>query len=45
MDEHHIEHPTHGILQMQDFLFNGKQIRANYKCIQRLLRLMGMMAI
>ncbi len=45
MDEHHIEHPTHGILQMQDFLFNEKQISANYKRIQRLLQLMGIMAI
>ncbi|MCP4141557.1 MAG: hypothetical protein GY755_14955, partial [Chloroflexi bacterium] len=25
MDELHIEHPTHEILQMQDFLFNEKQ--------------------
>ena len=21
MDEHHLEHPTHGVLQMQDYLF------------------------
>ncbi len=45
MYEHHIEHPTHGILQIQDFLFNEKQISANYKRVQRLLRLMGIMAI
>ncbi len=45
MDEHHIEHPTHGILQIQDFLFNEKQISADYKQVQRLLRLMGIMAI
>ncbi len=45
MDEHHIEHPTHGILQMQDFLFTEKQISRNYKRVQGLLRLMGIMAI
>ncbi len=44
-DEHHIEHPTHGILQMQDFLFNEKKISANYKRVHRLLRLMGIIAI
>lgn len=45
MDEHHLKHPTHGILQMQDFLQNEHQIRVNYKRVQRLLRLMGIMAI
>ena len=45
MDEHHMKHPTHGILQMQDFLYHEKQIIANYKRVQRLLRLMGIMAI
>ncbi len=45
MDEHHIEHSTHGILQIQEFLFNEKQISANYKRIQRLLHLMGISII
>jgi putative transposase len=45
MDEHNIQHPTHGILQMQDFLQNEHQITANYKRVQRLLRLMGIMAV
>jgi putative transposase len=45
MDEHHLQHPTHGILQMQDFLQNEHQITANYKRVQRLLRLMGIMAV
>ncbi len=39
------EHPTHGILQIQDFLFNEKQMNAKYKRVQRLLRLMGIMDI
>ncbi len=45
MDEHYLKHPTYGILQMQDFLFNEHQITANYKRVQRLLRLMGVMDI
>ncbi len=45
MDEHYLKHPTHGILQMQDFLYHEHQITANYKRVQRLLRLMGIMAI
>jgi len=45
MDEHHMKHPTHGILQMQDHLYHEHQITANYKRVQRLLRLMGIMAI
>ncbi len=45
MDEYHIKRPTHGILQMQDFLFKEKQISTNYKRVQKLLRLMGIMAI
>jgi putative transposase len=45
MDEHHMEHPTHGILQMQDHLFHEHCITANYKRVQRLLRLMGICAI
>lgn len=45
MDEHYLKHPTYGILQMQDFLLNDHQITVNYKRVQRLLRLMGIMAI
>ena len=40
MDKHHIEHPTCGVLGMQDMLrLNGFQI--NHKRIRRLMRLMG----
>ena len=45
MDEHYLKHPTYGILQMQDFLLNDHQITANHKRVQRLLRLMGVIAI
>jgi putative transposase len=44
MDEHFLNHPTHGVLQMQDFLFLSGYV-ANHKRIRRLLRLMGIMAI
>jgi putative transposase len=44
MDERHLDHPTHGVLQMQDFLF-ALGLVANVKRIRRLLRLMGIMAI
>ena len=44
MDEHHLLHPTYGVLQMQDFLFT-KDHTANHKRVRRLLRLMGVMAI
>lgn len=44
MDEHFLDHPTHGVLQMQDFLFT-LGIIANHKRVRRLLRLMGIMAI
>lgn len=44
MDEHFLDHPTHGVLQMQDFLF-ALGIIANHKRVRRLLRLMGIMAI
>jgi putative transposase len=43
MDERHLKHPTHGVLQMQDFLF-GMGLVVNIKRIRRLLRLMGIMA-
>jgi len=44
MDQEHLDHPTHGVLQMQDFLL-GQSLNANQKRIRRLLRLMGIMAI
>lgn len=40
MDKHHIEHPTCGVLGMQDMLrLNGFQI--NHKRIRRLMRMMN----
>ena len=44
MDEEFLEHPTHGVLQMQDFLFICGFV-VNHKRVRRLLRLMGIMAI
>ena len=44
MDEHYLEHPTHGVLQMQDYLFLCSFI-VNTKRVRRLLRLMGIMAL
>ncbi len=44
MDEHYLDHPTHGVLQMQDFLFLCG-FMVNHKRVRRLLRNMGMMAI
>lgn len=44
MDEEFLEYPTHGVLQMQDFLF-ALGIIANTKRVRRLLRKMGIMAI
>jgi putative transposase len=44
MDEHYLDHPTHGVLQMQDFLFLSGFV-ANHKRVRRLLRKMGVMAI
>ena len=44
MDEHYLDHPTYGVLQMQDFLFS-KGHRVNHKRVRRLLRKMGLMAI
>lgn len=44
MDEEFIDHPTHGVLQMQDFLLT-LSILANTKRIRRLLRKMGIMAL
>ena len=44
MDEHYLNHPTHGVLQMQDFLFS-LDFLVNHKRVRRLLRKMGLMAI
>jgi putative transposase len=44
MDEHFLDHPTEGVLQMQDFLFLCGFL-VNPKRVRRLLRLMGVMAI
>jgi len=44
MDEHYLDHPTHGVLQMQDFLLLIG-LFVNHKRVRRLLRLMGLMAI
>ena len=44
MDAHFLEHPTEGVISMQDMLFALGFI-VNPKRIRRLLRLMGIMAI
>ena len=44
IDEHHLKHPTEGVLQMQDFLFLLGFL-VNHKRVRRLLRKMGIMAI
>jgi putative transposase len=44
MDEHYLDHPTEGVLQMQDFLFLCGFL-VNHKRVRRLLRKMGVMAI
>lgn len=43
LDKRHLAHPTHGVLQMQDFLFTLGVV-VNEKRVRRLLRLMGIMA-
>lgn len=44
MDENNLNHPTAGVLRMQDFLF-GLGFLVNHKRVRRLLRKMGIMAI
>ena len=44
MDERQLDYPTHGILQMQDYL-RDEGYAVNYKRVRRLLRLMGLRAI
>jgi putative transposase len=44
MDEHYLEHPSEGVIRMQDMLF-ALGFLVNHKRVRRLLRLMGLMAI
>lgn len=44
LDERNLYHPTHGVFQMQDFLFSNGFI-VNHKRVRRLLRKMGIMAM
>ena len=44
LDERYLDRPTHGVLQMQDYL-RDKGYRVNHKRVRRLLRLMGLQAI
>lgn len=44
MDEHYLDHPTEGVIRMQDFLL-ALGFVVNHKRVRRLLRLMGLMAI
>lgn len=44
MDMHYLDHPTEGVLRMQDHL-RGQGYTINHKRVRRLLRLMGLMAI
>lgn len=44
MDEYHLDHPTYGVLQMQDYLRSiGHE--ANHKRVRRLMHLMGVNVI
>jgi putative transposase len=45
LDERYLKKPTHGVLQMQDYLRDEQGLQVNHKRIRRLLRLMGLMAI
>ena len=44
LDQHYLENPTYGVLQMQDYL-GGLNMKVNHKRVRRLLRKMGIMAI
>lgn len=44
LDERHLAYPTHGVLQMQDYL-KDQGYQVNHKRVRRLLRKMGLMAI
>ena len=44
IDERHLEYPTHGVLQMQDYL-RDQGYQVNHKRVRRLMRKMGLRAI
>lgn len=44
LDDRYLDHPTHGVLQMQDYL-RDQGYQVNHKRVRRLLRLMNLMAI
>ena len=44
IDEHYLDHPTEGVICVQDFLFTLGFV-VNHKRVRRLLSLMGLMAI
>jgi putative transposase len=44
MDKQYLQHPTDGVIRMQDFLI-GLGFIVNHKRVRRLLRLMGIIAI
>lgn len=44
LDKHFLEHPTYGVLQMQDYLLE-EGYKVNVKRVRRLLRKMNIMAI
>ncbi len=44
IDERYLNHPTHGVLQIQDYL-TSKGLKVNHKRVRSLLRKMGIMAI
>lgn len=44
MDEHYLNHPTEGVINVQDLLF-ATGFLVNHKRVRRLLRLMDLMAI
>ncbi|TXK44896.1 IS3 family transposase [Pontibacter qinzhouensis] len=44
LDERYLDYPTHGVLQMQDYLLDAGY-EVNHKRVRRLLRLMGLLAI
>ncbi len=43
LDKEHLEHPTHGVLQLQDYLFSMGFL-VNHKRVRRLMRVMRIVA-
>lgn len=43
LDKEHLEHPTHGVLQLQDYLFSIGFL-VNHKRVRRLMRVMRIVA-